>query len=99
MEELKKEFAELNEELAKTNCTEIEKKLNRMREILKQRCENQNFDAEGDIDSMDLEELRKLDGTLNRIQGQQNRDAINEEARLTQIRQNRYSEDKPYPNN
>ena len=96
MEELKKEFAELNEELAKTNCTNREEKLNRMREILKQRCEDQNFTIDNIIDSMDLEKLRELDGKLNYIQGQQNRDEINENARLTQIKQNKYGPDNPY---
>jgi hypothetical protein len=99
MEELKKEFAELNAELASPNCTEPEKKLNRVREILKQRCKDQNFTIDDIIDSMNLEKLRELDGTLNRIQGQQNRDEINELARNAQTDNNRYSEDNPYSNN
>lgn len=99
MEELKKEFAELNEELAKTNCTNREEKLNRMREILKQRCKNQNFTADNIIDSMDLEKLRELDGTLNRIQVQKKSEETNDVARNTQIDKNKYSPDDPYPNN
>ncbi len=99
MEELKKEFAELNEELAKTNCTNRKEKLDRMREILKERCKDQNFTIDDIIDSMNLEKLRELDGTLNRIQGQQNRDEINELARNAQTDKNKHSKDKPYPNN
>lgn len=99
MEELKEEFDKLNAELESPNCSNREEKLSRMREILKQRCEIQNFDADNIIDSMDLEKLRELNGTLNNIQGQQNRDAINEEERNAQIDNNRYSKDNPYPNN
>lgn len=101
MEELKKEFAELNEKLASSNCTEKEEKeiLDRMREILKQRCEIQSFTADNIIDSMNLEKLRELDGTLNRIQGQQKREETNDVARNTQIDKNKYSPDDPYPNN
>jgi hypothetical protein len=99
MEELKKEFAELNEELAKTNCTNREEKLNRMREILKQRCEDQNFTAEGDIASMERQELIELNGMLNRAQGQQKRKETNDVARNDQIDKNKNSKDKPYPNN
>lgn len=99
MEELKKEFDKLNAELALQNCSNREEKLNRMREILKERCKDQNFTIDDIIDSMNLEKLRELDGTLNYIQGQQNRDTINEEVRLTQIDNNKYSKDNPYPNN
>lgn len=101
MEELKKEFAELNAELASPNCTEKEEKeiLDRMREILKQRCEIQSFTADNIIDSMERQELIKLDGTLNYIQGQQNRYAINNVACNTQKDKNKYSKDNPYPNN
>ncbi len=99
MEELKKEFDKLNAELASPNCSNREEKLNRMREILKQICEIQNFTIDNIIDSMDLEKLRELNGTLNNIQGQQNREEINKLARNAQIDNNRYSEDNPYPNN
>lgn len=93
------EFDKLNAELASPNCSNRKEKLDRMREILKQRCENQNFTADNIIDSMERQELIKLDGTLNRIQGQQNRDAINNVACNTQKDNNRYSKDNPYPNN
>ena len=95
------EFDKLNAELALQNCTEKEEKekLDSMRKILKQKCKDQNFTAEEDIDSMNLEKLRELDGTLNRIQVQKKSDEITENARETQIKQNRYSKDKPYPNN
>lgn len=99
MEELKKEFAELNAELASPNCSNREEKLSRMREILKQICEIQNFTIDNIIDLMDLEKLRELNGTLNRIQGQQKREETNDVARNTQIDKNKYSPDDPYPNN
>ena len=99
MEELKEKFDKLNEELSSPNCSNREEKLSIMREILKERCENQNFTADNIIDSMERQELIKLDGTLNRIQGQQNRDEINELARNAQTDNNRYSKDNPYPNN
>ena len=99
MEELKKEFDKLNAELASKSCEDRDIKEQTMRTNLKKRCKNQNFTAEESIASMERQELIELNGTLNRIQGQQNRDAINEEARLTQIKQNKYSKDKPYPNN
>lgn len=99
MEELKKEFAELNAELALQNCSNREEKLDSMREILKQRCEIQSFTADNIIDSMERQELIKLDGTLNYIQGQQNRYAINNVACNTQKDKNKYSKDNPYPNN
>lgn len=99
MDGLKKEFAELNAELASPNCSNRKEKLNRMREILKERCEIQNFTAEESIDSMDLEKLRELNGKLNSAQGQQNRYTINKETCETQTSKNKYSEDNPYPNN
>lgn len=99
MEDLKEEFDKLNAELAKTNCSNREEKLNRMREILKERCKDQNFTIDDIIDSMNLEKLRELDGKLNYIQGQQNRDTITENALETQIKQNKYSKNNPYPNN
>ncbi len=101
MNELIKEFNDLNGMLSLSNCTEKEEKeiLDRMREILKQRCENQNFTADNIIDSMERQELIKLHGMLNSAQGQQNRDAINELARNAQTDKNKYSKDKPYTNN
>lgn len=99
MEELKEKFDKLNAELKSPNCLNRKEKLSIMREILKQRCKDQNFTIEGDIDSMDLEKLRELDGKLNYIQGQQNRDEINQLARNAQIDKNKHSKDKPYPNN
>lgn len=99
MDGLKKEFDKLNAELASESCEDRDIKEQKMRTNLKKRCKNQNFTIEESIDSMDLEELRKLNGKLNAYQGQQNRDTINEEARLAQIKQNKYSKDKPYPNN
>lgn len=99
MEELKKEFDKLNAELASPNCSNRKEKLNRMREILKERCKDQNFTAEESIDSMDLEKLRELDGTLNRIQVQKKSDKVNDEARATQTGMSEYSPDNQYPNN
>ncbi|MEE1252959.1 MAG: hypothetical protein UHK52_07690 [Bacteroidales bacterium] len=99
MEELKEEFDKLNAELESLTCSDREEKLSRMKEILKQRCKDQNFTADNIIDSMDLEKLRELDGTLNRIQGQQKREETNDVARNTQIDKNKYSPDDPYPNN
>lgn len=99
MEELKEEFDKLKKELASPNCSNREEKLSRMREILKQRCKVQNFTTDNNIDSMDYQNLIILDGALNNIQGQQNRNAINDETRLAQIKQNKYSKDNPYPNN
>jgi hypothetical protein len=98
MEELKEKFDKLNEELAYQNFTEKEEKekLDSMREILEQKCKDQNFTAEEDIDSMERQELIELNGKLNSAQGQQNRDEINENARLTQIKQNKYGPDNPY---
>lgn len=99
MEELKEKFDKLNAELASESCEDRDIKEQKMRINLKKRCKNQNFTAKEDIDSMDLEELRELNGKLNSAQGQQNRDEITENARETQIKQNRYSKDNPYPNN
>jgi hypothetical protein len=99
MEDLKEEFDKLNAELSLQNCTNRKEKLDSMREILKQRCEIQNFTIDNIIDSMDLEKLRELDGKLNYIQGQQNRDEINQLALNAQIDKNKHSKDKPYPNN
>ncbi|MEE1112445.1 MAG: hypothetical protein UH077_04595 [Bacteroidales bacterium] len=99
MEELKKEFDKLNAELALQNCSNREEKLSRMREILKEICKDQNFTADNIIDSMERQELIKLDGTLNRIQGQQNRDEINKLARNAQIGMSEYGPENPYPNN
>lgn len=99
MEELKKEFEKLNAELALQNCSNREEKLDSMRKILKQRCKDQNFTIDDIIDSMDLEKLRELNGTLNRIQVQKKSDKINELARNDQIDKNKNSKDKPYPNN
>lgn len=95
------EFDKLNAELALQNCTEKEEKekLDSMRKILKQKCKDQNFTAEEDIDSMNLEKLRELDGTLNRIQVQKKSDEINNVACNTQKDKNKYSKDNPYPNN
>ncbi|MBQ2385680.1 MAG: hypothetical protein II300_00170 [Bacteroidales bacterium] len=99
MNELINEFNDLNAELAFPNCLNREEKLSRMREILKQICEIQNFTIDNIIDSMERQELIELNGTLNRIQGQQNRDEINELARNAQIDNNRYGPENPYPNN
>ncbi|MEE1271300.1 MAG: hypothetical protein UHM19_00710 [Bacteroidales bacterium] len=99
MEELKEEFDKLNAELASESCEDRDIKEQKMRTNLKKRCKNQNFTIEEPIDSMDLEELRKLNGKLIAYQGQQNRNTINEEARSNQIKQNKYSKDNPYPNN
>lgn len=95
------EFDKLNLELATTNCTKEEEKekLDSMREILKQKCKDQNFTAEGDIASMNRQELIKLNGKLNSAQGQQNRDEINELVRNAQIDKNKYSKNTRYPNN
>ena len=99
MEDLKEEFDKLNAELSLQNCTNRKEKLDRMREILKQRCKDQSFTAEGDIASTGLAKLRELDGTLNGIQVQKKSDKINNVARNTQIDKNKYSPDNPYPNN
>ncbi|MEE1000678.1 MAG: hypothetical protein U0L37_01785 [Bacteroidales bacterium] len=99
MEELKEEFDKLNADLASPNCLNRKEKLDRMREILKEICEIQNFTIDDIIDSMDLEKLRELDGTLNRIQVQKKSDETNDEARATQIGMSEYSPGNPYPNN
>ncbi len=99
MEELKEEFDKLNAELASESCEDRDIKEQKMRTNLKKRCKNQNFTADNIIDSMERQELIKLDGTLNYIQGQQNRDEINELARNAQTDKNKYSKYTPYPNN
>jgi|GEM_PF-4306526 len=101
IEELKQKFAQLNGMLSLPNCTEKEEKEkeNEMREILKERCKIQSFTADNIIDSMNRQALIELNGTLDKIHGQEKRDKINKEARETQIKQDKYSKDNPYPNN
>lgn len=96
MEELKKEFAELNAELASESCEDRDIKEQKMRTNLKKRCKNQNFTADNIIDSMDLEKLRELDGTLNRIQVQKKSDKINNDERNAQTSRNKFNPETPY---
>ncbi len=98
MEELKEKFDKLNAELVSQNFTEKEEKekLDSMRKILKQKCKDQNFDAEGDIGLMDLEKLRELNGTLNGIQVQKKSDKINNDERNAQTSRNKFNPETPY---
>lgn len=93
------EFDKLNKALENPNCLNKEEILSKMKKNLNRRCQEQNFTIEKSIDSMERQELIKLNSELIAYQGQQNRDAINEEERNAQIDNNRYSQDNPYPNN